>query len=536
MILHKYITTGLLFHIAQLKGNRQLKNSYLLFLLIPFVGEIVYDFSQWKRYIFSFISHLPYIDQILDKEIMKEVNKIKPGLIEDRYKDIDQNTITLKLPSKGVSDDSIMTQLNKIIPEKSGKISGALYTKKDTYSDMIGYIYKEFSLLSPTHSDLWPVLNQIRAEVYSICCNLFHGSDNSCAVFTAGGTLSIIQALYTYRKWAQDVKGVTNPNIIIPSSAHASFRKGCDILCIELIMVPVNEETGEADYIMMERVINLNTILIVGSAPSFPCGIIDPVGKLGQIAHEYGIGFHIDACLGGFQLPFVEKAGYELKEFIDFRNPYITSISADLHKFGKVPKGASILMFRNKELRDYLTYVDLQWEGGLYVTPGFPGSESGATIIAAWTVLMMTGEDVYTKLTRDAIKLCRNMVKEIGFIEGVYVVGNPILSTFAIKSNTLNIHFIGKKMHEKGWELNSLPNGLHFCMGELQTSWEGCCDEFIKDLNEAISYAKSHPEEDPGTNAKIYCTTQQIPSYADSMLDKIGRMYMDVQTSNVIQA
>lgn len=533
-MIYKYIIGGLSYHILNLRGNKDLKNKYLLFLLIPFVGEIIYDFSRWKRTIFSFVSQLPYISQLIDNKIAKEMNKIRPGLIEDRYKHINKDDITLNLPLQGKSDSDIMKQLNKIIPEKSSKISGALYTKKENYSDMIGYIYKEFSLTSPTHPDLWPSLNQMRAEVYSMCCNLFYGSTNSCAVFTAGGTLSIIQALYTYRKWGKDIKGITQPNIIVPSSAHASFRKGCDILGIEFIMIPVCEKSSQADAYRMKNAINTNTIMIVGSAPSFPCGIIDPIGELGEIAFKHKIGFHVDACLGGFQLPFVEKAGYVLEEYIDFRNPYITSISADLHKFGKVPKGASILMFSNKSLRDYLTYVDLQWEGGLYVTPGFPGSESGATIIAAWVIMMMTGEKEYVNVTRKAIHLCRNITKEISFIEDVYVVGTPILSTFAIKSDTINIHFVGKKMHENGWELNSLPNGLHFCMGELQTLWKKCEETFIKDLTDSISYVKSHPEEDPGDTANIYCSTQKIPSYADELLDKIGRMYIDIQTSNEI--
>lgn len=534
MIIYKYIIGGLSYHILNLKGYDKLKNKYLLFLLIPFIGEIVYDFSRWQRYWFSLVKSMPYIQWSINKEITKEINKIRPSLIEDRYKHINSDDIITTLPLNGKKSDEIMVILNKVDPIHSWKISGAVYTNKDIHSEMIGYIYKQFSLLSPTHPDLWPYLNQIRAEVYSICCNLFNGNKNSCAVFTAGGTLSIIQALYVYREWGKNTKNINNPNIIIPSSAHASFRKGCKILGIDLVMIQVCPLSGKVDAKEMNSAVNSNTVLIVGSAPSFPCGIIDPIEELGEVAKKYKIGFHIDACLGGFQLPFLEKAGVNIGETVDFRNQNITSISADLHKFGKVPKGASILMFSDKNLRDYLTYVDLQWEGGLYVTPGFPGSESGATIIAAWSILMMTGEEKYVNDTRKAINLCKIIKDKIKAIDSIQIIGDPLLSTFAITSDQYNIHFIGVQMHEKGWILNSLPNGLHFCMGELQTSQEKCADEFVNDLEKSINYVKSHPNEDPGDTAKIYCSTKKIPKFADSLLEDIGRMYIDVQTSNEV--
>lgn len=532
-MIYKYIISSLCYYIANIKGYQQLKKKYLLFLLVPFSVEVFYYLPQLKRTIFNFVKTLPYIRPMLDKKVTKEVDKIKPLLLKDRYKGINKDSIITTLPKKGLEQEYITKALDKVDSENLWKISGAIYSNKEKYEDMIGHIYKKFSLLSPTHPNLWPQLNQIRSEVLSICCNLYKGSDKTCAVFTAGGTLSIIQALYVYKKWGYDKKNITKPNIIVPSTVHASFRKGCAILDIDMILVDVDLITNRAIPYEMKNQINGNTILIVGSAPSFPCGIIDPINELSVIAHKYNIGFHVDACLGGFQLPFLEQAGIKINEDISFRNPFITSISADLHKFGKTPKGASVLMFSNKELRDYLTYVDLQWEGGMYVTPGFPGSESGATIIASWAIMLMTGRDEYTQVTLNSIKLCSDIVNEIRKMKDVQVIGTPQLSTFAIKSNTLNIHLISNKMHEKGWELNSLPNGIHFCIGELQTLHANCKDTFITDLRDSICYVTMHPNEDPGEMAAIYCSTQQIPVYADSMLDKIGRLYMDIQTCNI---
>ena len=163
-MLYKYIIGGLSYYILQLKGNKNLKSKYLLFLLIPFAGEIAYNFSQWKKSIFSFVKSLPYIKQKLEKEVSKEINKIRPSLIEDRYKDINKNDIITDLPEHSVSSDIIMERLNKIEPVEPKhypwKISGAIYTNKNTHAKIIGHIYEKFGFLSPTHPDLWPNLQQ----------------------------------------------------------------------------------------------------------------------------------------------------------------------------------------------------------------------------------------------------------------------------------------------------------------------------------------------------------------------------------------
>ena len=179
----------------------------------------------------------------------------------------------------------------------------------------------------------------------------------------------------TYRDWGRDRKGIRNPEIVVPVTAHAAFEKAAQYFNLRLVRIPVGADM-RADVEAAKRAITRNTVAVVGSAPSFPHGAIDPIQELSELALQKGIGFHTDACLGGFILPWARKLGYPVPAF-DFALPGVTSISADTHKYGYAAKGTSVLLLRGADLRHYQYYATGDWPGGLYCTPTFAGSRSG---------------------------------------------------------------------------------------------------------------------------------------------------------------
>ena len=483
-----------------------------------------------------------------------------PGLIDERFEHVklpDPDTFERRivLPDDGETDAEVLARIAKIGHKNKDdtKISGAIYADEDKWRQLVGAIYAQSAWLNPTHNSIWPELTQMEAEVYAMCSELFGLPGNGNGVLTSGGTMSNIQAMYAYRNKAYVERYVTNPNIVAPRSAHTSFKKACEILKIEYRMCGL-DENGQCNLYDLISMVDRNTVCIVGSAPSFSYGIIDPLEQMAQYAESRGIGFHIDCCLGGFQYPFLDDDGAtgdvgagagagagagtgagmttisSKSSHIDFRTPGVTSISMDPHKFGQTPKGISVLLFRNAQIKKYLTFVDLKWDGGAYVMEGFPGSRPGANVCILWAMMRKMGKNGYRRSAQNLIRKREELQRaiETELAGDIYVFGNPRLSTLGIKSDKHNIHHINKVMTSYGWEFNGLPDGMHFCLTEKH-NFAGFVTGFVSDLRNAINHVITHPDEDPGSMAKIYCTTQEIPECAESILDEIGRAYIMIQ-------
>jgi sphinganine-1-phosphate aldolase len=518
--------------------NFELRNIFDM-VVVTYIGyRLYYGFSL--KGMFRRFNRIPFIRRRIDAEVDKKLGKVKPGLIEDRFKHIElpsDPTIMQRrvvLAGEPMDDDEIMKRIDRICTcnRADYKISGAIYADESRFSDMVGAIYAKTAWLNPTHSSVWPELTQLEAEIYAMICDIFSlQTGENPAIMTPGGTMSNIQAIYTYRNLMEVERNITSPNIVAPVTAHTSFKKACQILKIDYRTCDV-DDAGRADIQSMRRLVDSNTICIVGSAPSFPYGIIDPIGEISKLAQSKKVPFHVDCCLGGFMVPFTK----DLSEICDFRDPGITSISADPHKFGQSPKGISILMFRSEAVKQYLTFVDLNWAGGLYVMPDFFGSRAGSNVAILWAILNKMGRDEYSRITTELIDMRKSLTDQIEQTFGrnsgdiIYVLGDPELSTFGIKSDKYSIHFVNKMMGKYGWEFNSLPDGMHFCLTNKHLiDAEKFIPEFIGDLEKATAYIDEHPDEDPGDTAQIYCSAQEIPGFAEDILDKIGRTYIQIQ-------
>jgi sphinganine-1-phosphate aldolase len=478
-----------------------------------------------SRFIFEFIANriislaqtIPGIKSLADEEFKKTEDKLEHELKHS----LAHEEKHYNLPSNGWSADKILTKMNDLrTPElprwQNGYVSGAVYNGRDDMITLQNEAMKLFTVTNPLHADLWPSVTKFEAECVSMAANLVNGGNSSvCGTMTSGGTESIIMAVKTHREWARAVKHITEPEIVAPDNAHAAIDKACEILGIKLIHAPVNPKTRKADVDSIRARMSPDTIMIYSSAPSFPHGIIDPIKDLSDLAIEYGVGLHVDCCLGGFVLPFANMLGHEysVDEKFDFELPGVTSMSMDTHKFGYAAKGTSIVLYRDHNLRHYQYFCYPKWPGGLYTTPSTPGSRPGALIAAAWAAMMNMGTSGYMQATKeilDAVKLITTKIKLE--VPGIHVIGDPHAMIVGFASEELDIYVIVQHMTKKGWSLNNLqhPPSAHLCV-TLPVSKH--VDRFIQDLKQCAEIVKAQGGKvAKGETAPVYGTAAAMPS------------------------
>ena len=317
----------------------------------------------------------------------------------------------------------------------------------------------------------FPSLKKMEDEVIGMGLSLLHGKDDACGKITSGGTDSINMAVKAARDFhlanshSSDKTDAANRrlNLVTPWSAHPAFDKAAMMMSLEIRRIPLREDYL-ADVAAMSDAIDENTIMIVGSAPSFPYGLIDPIEELGRLAVDKNMWLHVDACVGGYIAPFVRMNGGDVPPF-DFEVEGVHSISADLHKYGYCAKGASTVLFSSKELHDYMIFDCDNWPGGRMITPTLAGTRPGGAISAAWAVMNYLGVEGYRakhKQVTDARTVIEKGVIKLGF----EILGDPQLGIVAFSHPELNVFAIYKQMYIKGWftSLTTAPKALHLML------------------------------------------------------------------------
>lgn len=313
---------------------------------------------------------------------------------------------------------------------------------------------------------------------------MFNAPEGAAGVTTSGGTESILMACLGARQKAHHERGVTEPEMytsrpsnkrvdsnplsyrIVPDTAHAAFQKAGEYFKIRVHLVACPAPSYKVHLPSVARLINSNTILLAGSAPNFPHGIIDDISGLSHLALRHRLPLHVDCCLGSFLVPFLAKAGFDTEPF-DFRTRGVTSISVDTHKYGFAPKGNSTVLYRDAKLRSYQYYISPDWSGGVYASPSIAGSRPGALIAGAWASIMSQGEDGYVKACHAIVGAAKTLEARIrehpDLNADLVVIGRPLVSVVAFTSETLNIYDIADGMSAKGWHLNALqsPPAMH---------------------------------------------------------------------------
>jgi len=294
-----------------------------------------------------------------------------------------------------------------------------------------------------------------------------------------------MMAVKTARDWfLSQHPEVQTPEMVLPISAHPAFEKGANYFRVKPVRTPVRDDL-RADVEAMRQALRPETCLIVGSAPGYPHGVVDSITEIGQLALEHTVLFHVDACMGGFMLPFVRKLGYPVPDF-DFRVPGVTSISADLHKYGYASKGASLLLYRNREIRRHQLFAYMDWPGGIYASPSAGGTRPAGPIAASWAIMKYLGEEGYLEIVYKVMKATVTIREGVENMEGVKVLGDPEMSLLALASDDFNIYELGDEMTTRGWYLDrqQFPPSLHLTINYAHTGME---ELFLQDLAESVA-------------------------------------------------
>lgn len=416
---------------------------------------------------------------------------------------------------------------------RNGLVSGAVYHGEAEHLELLNAASAAYCVANPLHPDIWPTVNRMESEVISMTARLVDGGDEGvCGAMTSGGTESIIMAVKAHRdKFAKERGLAKGGQVVACTTAHAAVDKACDLLGLELVKVPPDPETYRIDLGRLRRAMTADTILIYASAPSFPQGVVDDVEGASRIARAAGVGCHVDCCLGGYILPFLDRPDVKF----DFGLPGVTSMSVDTHKYGYSVKGSSVVLYRSPRLRQYMYFCFPDWTGGLYATPTIPGSRSGSVIAATWASLVSIGRKGFreraTQIVETANNISTSLKKEIPQLEllGADKDGKvpAMIVCFASSEDGLNVYDVNDAMVRRGWSLNALQNPpcLHLCCTVRTVGHE---DRFLSDLKESVEDAKKNNSSSSSSSAAIYGMASSMPA---GPVSQVMRIYTDIQLS-----
>jgi sphinganine-1-phosphate aldolase len=402
----------------------------------------------------------------------------------------------MEFNARGCAVDEVIADLaakkSRDVPWRDGKVFAMVFDGGPSVHEVAEQAAALYLHENALNTHAFPSLAEIQAEVVAWTSGLLHGGDTAAGFMTSGGTESILCAVLAARKRAEAERGITAPEMVLSSSTHAAFHKAADMFGITVRMAPVRKDFS-ADVMAMANLVNDNTVLVVGSAPQYPQGIIDPIPEIAALALEVGASCHVDACMGGFVLPFAEMNGQAVAPW-DFRVPGVTTISADIHKLGYAPKGASVILHRSKDLRRYQTFVFDDWLGGMYATPNMQGSRSGVPMAAAWAVMRHLGSDGYRALTATTIQGANQMRTGIAAIDGIRVLGDSKFHLLSMASDPssdqpIEMFSLGDALASRGWFHGRQypPDSLH---ATVSAGTAAVMDQYLEALAASVEQVR----------------------------------------------
>jgi len=398
----------------------------------------------------------------------------------------------IHLPLKGTSKEIILSRMRAMrqddVDWRAGNVFSLVYSAGEAATDLLKEAYALFFSENALNPTAFPSLRQLETEVVAMSAGLLGGDGEMAGNMTSGGTESILMAVKTARDWGRARRpAIESPEMILPMSAHPAFEKAAHYFGVRPVRTLVGPDF-RADVSAVRAAITPHTVLIVGSAPTYPHGVVDPIAELAQVAQEHETLLHVDACVGGFMLPFVRQLGYPVPDF-DFSVPGVTSLSADLHKYGYAAKGASVILYRNRGLQRHQLFVYTDWPGGIYASPTVAGTRSGGAIAAAWAIMHYLGREGYLAIAEKVMQTAVRLREGISAIPGIHVLGEPHMSLLAVGSDALDIYEVGDEMSLRGWHLDrqQFPPSLHLTVNYAHIER---ADAFLDDLAAAVRLAK----------------------------------------------
>jgi sphinganine-1-phosphate aldolase len=396
----------------------------------------------------------------------------------------------MALPDEGMSPEAIFTHLDELkiddVRWRDGRAFTLVYYGGADVLAVAEEAYRKYSSENALNTDAFPSLRVLQAEVVGFVGDWLQAGDGGAGFMTSGGTESILMAVKAARERGRKEFGITEPNIVLPTSAHAAFEKGCYYFGLQSRRVAVGAD-WRADVGAMEAAIDANTVLLVGSAPQYPQGVIDPITEIAALAQSRDINCHVDACMGGVTLTYMARLGESVPPW-NFAVPGVTSISIDLHKYGYTAKGASVIMHRNKNLRGYQTFVTDNWLGGVYGSSGVLGTKGGGSMAAAWAVMRYLGNDGYMRVTAAARRACLELAAAVGDIPELVLRAEPdvtLLAMGAADDDQLDVFAVADALWRRGWYVDRQgpPPSLHCTVSVVH---DGKIDGFLSDLRASV--------------------------------------------------
>ena len=416
-----------------------------------------------------------------------------------------------QIPKQGRSADEVLKDLASRTEHdtdwRGGRVFSLVYHAGEEHEQLLQRAHAMFASANLLNPMAFKSLKQIETELVEMAGRLFHCA-GAVGTVTSGGTESILCAVAAYRDRARRERPwIRRPELVVPTTIHPAFDKAAHYFGVKLVKVPVGDDL-RADVRGMTKAIGRKTIGIVASAPQYPHGVIDPIAELGAVAQQRGIPMHVDACVGGFMLPWLEKLGRPIPRW-DFRVPGVTSISADLHKYGYASKGASLLVWRSIDQMRHQIFVETNFPGGIYASPTMIGTRPGGPIAAAWAALQTLGESGYVELARITVDAADRFRSGIAKIPGLVVLGGE-LTIVAYGAVGMDVYAIADRMEARGWTMDRMhrPAAIHLT---VTANHAGIVDEYLADLAAAVADVRRDPSLAKSGSAPMYGMAAKLP-------------------------
>lgn len=403
----------------------------------------------------------------------------------------------MKIPQQGMPQDELFAELEGFrradLDGTSGRTWGYTYDAGREVADVAKRAFTSYMSANGLDPTSFPSLLRFENDLVAMGAAHLSGDSDVVGNFTSGGTESIILAVKAARDYARAKRPeLGQPEMIVATTAHAAFHKAAHYLGVKIVQVPVDLETFKMDVAATRAAITANTVLIVGSAASYAHGVVDPITDLGALALEKDLLLHVDACIGGFLLPYLARLGADVAPF-DFSVPGVTSISMDLHKYAYTPKGASLILYRSADVRRFQLYACANWTGYSVVNPTIQSSKSGGPLAAAWAVMNFLGDEGYLELARTVYETTRAIVRGIEGIEGLRLLTQPEMSLIAFTSEGVSPFHVVDEMKERGWYVQAQlsfqgsPASIHLTVAPANAGQEAA---LIEDLRASLAAAR----------------------------------------------
>jgi glutamate/tyrosine decarboxylase-like PLP-dependent enzyme len=396
----------------------------------------------------------------------------------------------MQLPSSGMPLDALVARMRERKAHdadwRGGRTWSLVYPAGEDVDAVLRAAHELYLHENALNPRRFPSVRAMEEEVVSMTAGLLRAGPGAAGAMTSGGTESILLAVKTARERGRVERGVSRPRMVVPWSAHPAFAKAAQILGIELVQVPL-DDAHRARVDAAAELVDDDTVLVVGSAPCYPFGVVDPIPELAALAASRGIAFHTDACLGGFMLPFLERLGEPVPPW-DFRVPGVSTISSDVHKYGYATKGASVIVHRDgRHLREHQLFLWERWPGGLYGSFAMAGARAASPIAAAWAVMNHLGEEGFLRLARSVRDTTRRLREGIAAIPPLAVLGEPVMGVFAFGSDAIDAAAVCAAMDARGWHLDRQqgPDALHLMVSPIHAR---VVEPFLADLREAVAH------------------------------------------------